>query len=173
VNRVGLHGAQLSGHEPLREVRWIRQRVQFVILAFTAGDPGMRAAANGPADIIMVDSPSPGSGRVFDWRLADGVPGGVRLLLAGGLHHDNVQEAIAKVRPWGVDVASGVEAAPGRKDPRRLRLFIEAAKQAGAELVEPPPHYMADADHEYVGIDPRDVISEAGIDRPFDWAIDL
>ena len=183
VNRVGLHGAQLHGHEPLREVRWIRQRVQFVIQGFRAGDPGMQAAANGPADIILVDSPNPGSGRVFDWRLADGVPGGVRLLLAGGLHHENVQEAIAKVRPWGVDVSSGVEASPGRKDPRRLRLFIEAAKHAGAELQEPPVR-LVDSSNPYgdgggradgfeIEVDPRDVISEAGITRPFDWAIDL
>ena len=56
--------------------------------------------------------PSPGSGKVFDWRLAEGAPGGVRLMIAGGLTPDNVGEAIRLVRPWGVDVATGVEAAP-------------------------------------------------------------
>ncbi len=178
VHRVGLHGAQLHGHEPLREVRWIRQRVQFVIQAFSAGDPGLQLAANGPADIVLIDSPTPGSGKVFDWQLAEGAPGGVRLLLAGGLHHDNVREAIAKVRPWGVDASTGVEAAPGRKDPRRLRLFIEAAKDAGDELQEPPQRAVEQfdtVDDNGNGrlLDPREVISEAGISRPFDWAVDL
>ncbi len=168
VNKIGLHGAQLHGHEPLSEVRWIRQRVQFVIQAFTAGDPSLHAAANGPADIILVDSADPGSGKVFDWQLADGVPGGVRLLLAGGLTAENVQEAIAKVRPWGVDVSTGVEAAPGRKDPRKLRLFIEAAKAAelSDDLIEPPT--------------PRDPWTEPTLDlanefavaRPFNWELD-
>ncbi len=174
VNRIGLHGAQLHGHEPLREVRWIRQRVQFVIQAFTAGDPTLQAAANGPADIILVDSPDPGSGKVFDWRLAEGVPGGVRLLIAGGLTHDNVEDAIAKVRPWGVDVSTGVEAAPGRKDPRKLRLFVEAAKHAGEsiELVEPPisradtSGVVTEFSHEDHADDDRDD------ERPFNWELD-
>ena len=130
VNRIGLHGAQLHGNEPLSEVRWIRQRVQFVIQAFAAGDPGVHAAANGPADILLLDAKEPGSGTVFDWRLAESMPRGVRLLLAGGLNPDNVRNAIERVRPWGVDVSSGVEAAPGRKDPRKLRLFLDEIGRA-------------------------------------------
>ena len=93
--------------------------------------PGARAAANGPADVILVDSPDPGSGRLFDWKLAEGAPGGIRLMLAGGLTADNVGDAIRRVRPWGVDVASGVESSPGQKDPRKLRQFIQAAHDAG------------------------------------------
>jgi phosphoribosylanthranilate isomerase len=135
--RVGLHAVQLSGSEPLSEVRWIRERVQCVIQGFAAGDPALATAANGPADIVLIDSPSPGSGLVFDWRLAEGAPGGVRLILAGGLNPDNVGEAIRLVRPFGVDVATGVEAAPGRKDPRKLRRFIEAARASGDSLGEP------------------------------------
>jgi phosphoribosylanthranilate isomerase len=137
VSTVGLHGAQLSGQEPLSEVRWIRERLPFVIQGFTAGDPALATAANGPADVVLVDSPNPGSGQVFDWRLAEGAPGGIRLLLAGGLNADNVADAIRLVRPWGVDVATGVESAPGRKDPRKLRRFIEAAR-GGAERLEEP-----------------------------------
>jgi phosphoribosylanthranilate isomerase len=77
---------------------------------------------------------------VFDWALADAVPPGVRLLLAGGLHHGNVAEAIRRVRPWGVDVATGVETIPGsgHKDPRKLRSFIAAAKEAGEALSGDP-----------------------------------
>src|SRR4051812_48814107 len=109
VNTLGLGGAQLHGREPLSDVRWIRRRVPFVIQGFRAGDPALAAVANGPVDIVLLDAEEPGSGAAFDWGLADAVPPGVRLLLAGGLHPDNVASAIRRVRPWGVDVSSGVE----------------------------------------------------------------
>ncbi|MFN8036586.1 MAG: phosphoribosylanthranilate isomerase [Acidimicrobiia bacterium] len=156
VNRVGLSGAQLHGREPLSEVRWVRQRLSFVIQAFAAGDPAIAAAANGPADVLLLDSSHPGSGHVFDWRLAEQVPGGVRLLLAGGLNPDNVADAIAQVRPWGVDVSTGVEASPGRKDPRKLRRFFEAVREASTEVEE-------------IEARERPVRSP---DAPYDWAQD-
>ncbi|GIU87614.1 MAG: N-(5'-phosphoribosyl)anthranilate isomerase [Acidimicrobiia bacterium] len=165
ASRIGLHAVQLHGEEPVSEVRWIRERVRFVIRAYAAGDPALASAGASPADVVLVDSPDPGSGKVFDWRLAEGVPGGVRLLLAGGLTPDNVEEAIRRVRPWGVDVASGVEAAPGRKDPRKLRRFVEAAR--GAAEAE-----RADLDLRLAaGDDDRDGAS-AGARRPFDWQVD-
>jgi phosphoribosylanthranilate isomerase len=137
VNTVGLKGAQLHGREPLSDVRYIRERVGLVIQGFAAGDPAMESAADGPADLVLIDAPGGGSGKVFDWSLAEGAPRGTRLLLAGGLTADNVAEAIEQVRPWGVDVSSGVETTPGsgRKDPRKLRRFVEAAKAAGERLV--------------------------------------
>lgn len=136
VNTLGLGGAQLHGREPLSDVRWIRRRVPFVIQGFAASDPAIAAVANGPVDIVLVDANEPGGGTVFDWALADTVPAGVRLLLAGGLHAENVGTAIRRVRPWGVDVSTGVETAPGsgRKDARKLRLFIERARDAGDSL---------------------------------------
>jgi len=136
VNTLGLGGAQLHGREPLSDVRWIRRRVPFVIQAFAANDPALAAVANGPVDIVLIDAESPGSGTVFDWALADAVPPGVRLLLAGGLSGENVAQAIRRVRPWGVDVATGVETIPGsgHKDARKLRRFIEEARAAGASL---------------------------------------
>lgn len=153
VNRTGLRGAQLHGREPLSEVRWVRQRVAFVIQAFAAGDRAIESAANGPADVVLLDAPSPGTGQVFDWKLAEGVPGGVRLLLAGGLNPDNVGEAIHRVRPWGVDVSSGVEVAPGKKDPRKLRRFLIEARAAGEDVADEgrPPQPP---------------------DAPFDWELD-
>jgi len=163
VHRVGLHGAQLHGQEPLSEVRWVRERVQFVLQAFAAGDPALAAAANSPADVILLDAPNPGSGKVFDWRLADGVPGGVRLMLAGGLTPDNVGEAVRRVRPWGVDVSSGVEASPGRKDPRKLRRFIQAARDVEPDLDERP---VVLDDIEARGAE------VAGVTRPWDWQLD-
>jgi phosphoribosylanthranilate isomerase len=136
VNTLGLAGAQLHGREPLSDVRWIRRRVPFVIQGFAANDPALAAVANGPVDIVLIDAESPGSGTVFDWALADAVPPGVRLLLAGGLNGENVAQAIRRVRPWGVDVATGVETSPGsgHKDARKLRRFIEEARNAGEHL---------------------------------------
>jgi phosphoribosylanthranilate isomerase len=92
--------------------------------------------ANGPVDIVLVDADEPGSGTAFDWALADAVPPGVRLLLAGGLNGENVAQAIRRVRPWGVDVCTGVETTPGsgRKDARKLRRFLEEARSGGGNL---------------------------------------
>jgi len=136
VNKIGLSGAQLHGREPISEARMIRPQVKFLIQAFPAGDPALSSADNSPADVILVDSPTPGSGRVFDWTLAEGAPGGVRIMLAGGLDPNNVAEAIRRVRPWGVDVNSGVETfvGSGHKDPRKVRNFIETAREVGDEI---------------------------------------
>jgi phosphoribosylanthranilate isomerase len=67
---------------------------------------------------------------VFDWSLAEGAPPGLRLILAGGLTPDNVAGAVEAVRPWGVDSATGVEEQPGRKDARKVRAFVAAAREA-------------------------------------------
>jgi phosphoribosylanthranilate isomerase len=72
-----------------------------------------------------------GTGQTAPWQLLADFDPGVPLILAGGLTPENVAEAIRIVRPWGVDVASGVESAPGRKDPEKLRRFIENARAAG------------------------------------------
>lgn len=130
MEAAGLRAAQLHGRETPEQVVWIRRRVRTVIKAFAAGDRGIADAASYGADILLLDAATPGSGQVFDWRLAEDVPSGQRLLLAGGLGPDNVAEAIAKVNPWGVDAVSQLEAAPGKKDPRKLRAFIAAAKGA-------------------------------------------
>jgi phosphoribosylanthranilate isomerase len=148
VNQTGLRAAQLSGHESADETAWVKRRVPVVIKAFPGGDPALARAADYRADVVMLDSASPGSGQVFDWSLAEGAPSGLRLLLAGGLTPDNVVEAIERVRPWGVDVATGVEASPGVKDPTLVRRFIRAAKAA------------APADYE--GTD----------ERPYDWMLE-
>jgi phosphoribosylanthranilate isomerase len=136
VHSIGLTGAQLHGREHPSEVRWIAERVPLVIQAFPAGDAALAQAGAGGAHAVLIDAPNPGSGRVFDWSLAEGAPPGVRVILAGGLDADNVAAAIQRVRPWGVDVSTGVETEPGsgRKDPIRMRRFIEAARRAGAAL---------------------------------------
>ena len=153
VARTGLKGAQLHGGETADDLRLVRLRVPFVIQALPAGDSRLAGAGTGPesADVVLIDAPTPGSGEVFDWSLAEGAPDGVRLLLAGGLNPDNVEQAIRKVRPWGVDASSGLEASPGRKDATKVRLFIVRAKEAGKALEE--------------GWSPSD-------DGPYDWAED-
>jgi phosphoribosylanthranilate isomerase len=71
-----------------------------------------------------------GTGQTWDWSLAAGRPEGFgHTLIAGGLTPDNVADAIRLARPWGVDVSSGVESAPGHKDPERVERFIERAKR--------------------------------------------
>ncbi len=71
-----------------------------------------------------------GTGRSFNWQLAAEAARGHQIILAGGLSPSNVADAIAAVRPYGVDVSSGVEAAPGRKDRAKVEAFVSAAKNA-------------------------------------------
>lgn len=139
VNRTGLRAAQLHGHESREDSGYVSVRVPVVIKAFEAGDGRMARAAEYGASIILVDSPSPGSGKVFDWRLAEGAPKGRRIVLAGGLDAGNVAEAIRTVHPWGVDVSTGVESAPGKKDPSKVRAFVQAVRAA-----EPAPYDPAE-----------------------------
>ncbi|MBV8673514.1 MAG: phosphoribosylanthranilate isomerase [Acidobacteriaceae bacterium] len=95
-----------------------------------------RAQAASAIDGVLVDSRTAtlfgGTGRKFDWEAASATfrstASRLRMILAGGLNPDNVGEAIRTLRPWGVDVASGVEAAPGRKDPAKVKLFVENAR---------------------------------------------
>jgi phosphoribosylanthranilate isomerase len=142
----GLKAAQLHGHEPPAVTRQVHQEVRWVIKAFVAGSAAVDEAAEHGADIILLDSPHPGSGRVFDWTFAAETPLDARILLAGGLDPENVAEAIALVKPWGVDVSTGVEASPGRKDARKLKAFLDAARAAA-----PVPYHGGD-------------------DMPYDWA---
>lgn len=134
VHTSGLGGAQLHGDETVEDTAWIAERVPFVIKAMAAGSQQALHAAEFPVQAVLVDAPTPGSGEVFDWSLADTMPIGLRMILAGGLDPDNVADAVATVRPWGVDVASGVESEPGRKDPTKMRRFIQNAKAAGERL---------------------------------------
>jgi phosphoribosylanthranilate isomerase len=147
---AGLKAAQLHGREQPEQARWVRSRLRWVIQAFPAGDPAITRAAEYGVDAVLIDNPNPGSGEVFDWKLAGEAPTGTRLILAGGLTPDNVGAAVAAVQPWGVDAVSGVEKEPGHKDPVKLRAFVAAARAAAA------PPYEGDEDL-----------------RPFDWQEDI
>lgn len=92
---------------------------------------------------LLFDAPAGdlagGTGRPFDWSALDGKRWPVPVILAGGLTAENVGAGIARVRPAAVDVASGVESAPGVKDPGKLRRFFEAVREADARLSSPSP----------------------------------
>jgi phosphoribosylanthranilate isomerase len=92
-------------------------------------------------DYHLLDSHVPGqmggTGETFAWELASLHRGRVPMILSGGLTPENVGEAIAAVRPFAVDVASGVESSPGHKDPARVKAFVEAAVNATGATVKP------------------------------------
>jgi phosphoribosylanthranilate isomerase len=146
VNRSGVKAAQLHGNETAAQTAEVAASVRWVIKAFAAGSPMLPKAASYGTPMVLVDAPSPGSGKVFDWDLAAEAPGGLQIILAGGLTPDNVADGIEAVEPWGVDVSSGVERAPGRKDALKVKRFIEHARAAA-----PTP---------YLGPD----------ELPYDWA---
>ncbi len=134
VEHAGLRGVQLHGHETSGEAAVVRRRTGFLVQAFGAGDPRLDRIDDYDVDAVLLDSSTPGSGMAFDWTTAAPLIEGRRVILAGGLTADNVAAAIEQVRPWGVDVSSGVEAEPGRKDPVEVRRFVAAARAALAEF---------------------------------------
>jgi phosphoribosylanthranilate isomerase len=102
-------------------------------------DKAKELAANQSVDAILVDSRTStaigGTGIRFDWDAAPALfrTAGKNLIAAGGLNPANVAEAVIKLNPWGVDVASGVEARPGRKDPDKVRAFVANARSVNTE----------------------------------------
>lgn len=138
VNETGLRGVQLHGSEGPEIAQALRDTVPFLVQVLTADDSRLEHLAEYPIDAVLLDSPTPGSGETFDWSQIADLPERHRVILAGGLNSANVAEAIERVRPWGVDAVSGVEAAPGRKDPEALAAFISSARDALSEFSTDP-----------------------------------
>lgn len=159
---VQLHGAVLeAGHDGENLARRLRARFagglpdskRLEILCVLHYDGALHAnetffaqlaelSGDAAVDAVLVDSRSQqargGTGMRFDWQAAsqsffEAAPH-LRMIVAGGLNPENVREAIAMLDPWGVDVVSGVEAAPGRKDPAKVRAFVENARAAALQL---------------------------------------
>jgi len=139
---VGLDAAQLHGDESPRIVADISREVR-VIKAF-------RVKADFALDVLdlyseafafLLDASQAGqyggTGHTTDWALARRAAAAHRIILAGGLKPENVAAAIRVVRPWAVDVASGVESKPGKKDHARIREFIQAVRAAEKQLDSP------------------------------------
>jgi phosphoribosylanthranilate isomerase len=134
VRESGIDTLQLHGREPASLCH--RLAPATVIKGFRVSGADLLGQLEAYAGIAwLLDTHIAGShggtGRVFDWRWArEAVQRGGTVILAGGLNPDNVAEAVATVRPYAVDVSSGVERAPGKKDPARMRAFVAAAKRA-------------------------------------------
>jgi phosphoribosylanthranilate isomerase len=144
VRQCGLTGVQLhsqcglGGRAQLREQFGHELRILGVVhFGPEATEQAKIIAADPNVDAILVDSRTAtavgGTGIAFDWNdarttLFESAEGCKRLIAAGGLTPDNVRDAITTLRPWGVDVASGVESVPGRKDPVKVREFVARAR---------------------------------------------
>ena len=119
---------QLHGHEGNEEIRYLRSRTKkTVIKAFridTAED--IRRAEDSEADLVLLDHGAGGTGQAWDWSLLTGMKR--PFILAGGLDSENVQEAVRKTQPFGVDVSSGVET-DGCKDREKILRFVRAVRQ--------------------------------------------
>ncbi len=143
VASVGLDAVQLCGSEGVEYAAQLGVPVYKVISI----DAEIPVAAQMPRIMVLqqrhalaghrivLDAQVPGeyggTGRQFDWDLAADFAGAFEMILAGGLSPDNVQEAVERVHPWGVDVSSGVET-DGEKDPARVRTFVEAVRAVDA-----------------------------------------
>jgi phosphoribosylanthranilate isomerase len=130
---------QLHGNETPERVLGVKTRFRLPVMkaiAVETGDDLRRVADYADvADQLIFDARAPrdatrpgGLGRPFDWRLLKNLDPRVPFMLSGGLNRDNVAEAIAMTGAGGVDVSSGVERAPGEKDPDLIRSFIRAAR---------------------------------------------
>ena len=131
---------QLHGREPPGMVTSLIDRGIKVIKAFRIRDrASLVEIERYQATAYLLDAYVPGrpggTGHSFDWKLAMAAKGHGPIIIAGGLTPENVAEAVCTVRPWGVDVASGVEAAPGRKDSERVQRFIAAVNTVSDEKI--------------------------------------
>jgi phosphoribosylanthranilate isomerase len=131
---IGLTYVQLHGDEGPAFCTAVAERTGTrVIKALRIGSGAdIRAAERYHTDLHLLDAAAGaaygGTGRTWDWDLVARRHSKVPLVLSGGLTPDNVAEAVAAVRPWAVDVSSGVESAPGIKDPAKLAAFFAAVQ---------------------------------------------
>ena len=135
VDECGIDLIQLSGGEPWSNILLANRQVIKALHISGEDDAGsaMARIETGSAMAVLLDRADAGgfggNGVAFDWTIAAGIASAMPVWLAGGLNPDNVSEAIRTVRPWGVDVSSGVET-DGDKDAEKVRSFIAAVRGA-------------------------------------------
>ena len=133
MDTCGLNLAQLHGDETVEFMDSLQEKS---FKAFRGIPADVDGFARDDAPTFLVDASVKGvyggSGVIADWDGAAELAKKYPLLLAGGLTPENVAEAVGRVKPWGVDVASGVESAPGKKDPSKMKAFVQAVR--GAEI---------------------------------------
>jgi len=139
LDAAQLDAAQLSGNEPVETLRALHERscrAYKVVRRAEQAEQYADATPAGAAPQLLLEADHPtlygGTGQRADDALAAQLARRFRILLAGGLTPDNVAAAVSAARPWGVDVASGVEASKGRKDHVKVRAFIDAVRAASA-----------------------------------------
>ena len=134
---LGLHAVQLHGNETPDYCSMI-QRVK-VIKSFRVDSnfrvDTLRTYGSGT---FLLDGCSPGTGTPFNWDQVFGANAFGSIIIAGGLNAANVREAISTLHPYAVDVASGVESKPGKKDYERMRQFMETVRRTDVELMDTP-----------------------------------
>ncbi len=143
VKQTGLTGVQLHGEESPHMVKAIASSgVAKIVKGVHAGPALESELASWSAEVgvsaLLLDSgnaqKSGGTGKTFDWGSAEhalkSVCAHTRIIVAGGLNPENVVTAIETFHPWGVDVVSGIESEPGKKDPQKVRAFIVAVRSA-------------------------------------------
>jgi phosphoribosylanthranilate isomerase len=130
LNTCSLDLAQLHGDEMPEMVSALDGKA---FKAFRGTPQNIDGFARGDTPALLVDASVKGlyggSGVTADWNGAAELAKKYPLLLAGGLTPENVAEAVSRVKPWGVDVASGVESAPGEKDPNKMKAFVQVIKR--------------------------------------------
>jgi phosphoribosylanthranilate isomerase len=131
AREVGLSAVQLHGDEPPDTYRSLPLRV-IKAVAVTGNGSGDLAAAIPASATVLLDAHDPvkrgGTGRAIDWTVAAAVARRRPIILSGGLNADNVVSAVEAVRPYAIDVSSGVESAPGRKDAAKLRALFDVLR---------------------------------------------
>ena len=137
AEQVGLDAVQLHGNEDPGYITDLRTKTRAGLIKAFRVQPGfdLEEIELFDVDQVLLDAFAPdlygGTGKAFDWDIAQRVMTlRSKLFLAGGLEPDNVSEAIRLVRPYAVDVASGVESSPGKKDTEKMAAFISNAKNA-------------------------------------------
>ncbi len=131
AERCGLDAVQLHGDESPALCKKINCRVIKVVRVKDAAS--LKAMSHYEVDGFLLDTYKEdqwgGTGKVFDWELATRAKKYGPVIIAGGLNPRNVKAAIKEVQPYGVDVSSGVEQSPGKKDPKKVKAFLKAVRQ--------------------------------------------